>query len=96
MIDGYRVEVQARTNLQHLWAELSETLALGHGAPELKYGGDVPGHPGTRDRLLLLSGAIAAFEESPDAHHPMSRLVAALGIGLVGYTMVSEVKWQQP
>ena len=36
MIDGYRVEVQVRTNLQHLWAELSETLALGHGAPEPK------------------------------------------------------------
>ena len=96
MIDGYRVEVQVRTNLQHWWAELSETLALGHGAPELKYGGNVPGHPGTRDRLLLLSDVIAAFEESPDDLHPMSRLVTALGIGLAGYTMVSELKGQQP
>ncbi len=96
MIDGYRVEVQVRTNLQHWWAELSETLALGHAAPELKYGGDVPERPGTRGRLLLLSDVIAAFEESPDDLNPMSRLVTALGIGLVGYTMVSEVKRQQP
>ncbi len=96
MIDGYRVEVQVRTNLQYRWAELSETLALGHSAPELRYGGDVPERPGTRDRLLLLSDLIASFEESRDDLTPMSRLVTALGIGLVGYTMVSEVKRQQP
>ena len=92
MIDGYRVDVQVRTTLQHWWAELSETLALGHVAPELQYGGDVPERPGTRDRLLLLSDVIAAFEESPDGLTPMSRLVTALGIGLVGDTMVTQWK----
>lgn len=96
MVDGYRVEVQVRTSLQHWWAELSETLALGHGAPDLKYGGDVPEHPGTLGRLLLLSDLIAAFEEAPGDVSPMTRLVTELGIGLVGYTMVSEVKGQQP
>ena len=59
---GKSVEVQIRTSLQHLWAELSEKLSdVVDGA--IKYGG------GDEDALLLLNGmsdAIMKLETLPD------------------------------
>lgn len=55
---GRLVEVQVRTSLQHLWAELSEKLSDVMN-PSIKYGGG-----GERVRLLLEanSGLIAEYE----------------------------------
>ncbi len=47
-VDGILVEVQVRTELQHLWAQISEVFA-GFDR-EIKYGGGLEG-----DRALLLS-----------------------------------------
>ena len=93
-IDQRRGEIQVRTRLQHYWAELSETLALGHAAPQLKYGGDAPDLPGTRDRLLTLSDMIANFEEAGSAFNPIAQVIVLLGIGLTGYTMEREMRSQ--
>ena len=54
------VEIQIRTNLQHLWAELCEKLADEFGA-DIKYGG---GLPEIRDFLSTFSRAVAEFEQS--------------------------------
>jgi ppGpp synthetase/RelA/SpoT-type nucleotidyltranferase len=53
------IEIQVRTELQHLWAQLSERLSdmLDHS---IKYGG---GDPKTQNRLADTSGLIAAFED---------------------------------
>jgi putative GTP pyrophosphokinase len=52
------VEVQIRTELQHLWAEFSEKLADRLGA-EIKYGG---GPELVRELLAKLSDLVEAFE----------------------------------
>lgn len=60
-INGKPVEIQIRTTLQHLWAEISEILADVHGN-EVKYGGEVQGQPGIREALDTFSELIAAIE----------------------------------
>jgi ppGpp synthetase/RelA/SpoT-type nucleotidyltranferase len=57
------IEIQVRTELQHLWAQLSEKLSDSRD-PTIKYGG---GDPEIRGRLSKLSEIIGLFEdlESP-------------------------------
>jgi ppGpp synthetase/RelA/SpoT-type nucleotidyltranferase len=62
-IDGKPVEVQVRTLIQHLWAELSEKAADRFGI-EVKYGGSVVGHPEIREMLDSLSEALEEVEEA--------------------------------
>ncbi len=60
------IEIQVRTELQHLWAQLSEKLSDVRD-PTIKYGG---GDPTSRKVLLGLSEGIVAQEDlelSPDA-----------------------------
>lgn len=57
------VEVQVRTQMQHLWAEFSESMAVIYG-DEVKYGGPIVGEPELRTRLDDLSSAIAESEET--------------------------------
>lgn len=56
---GMSVEIQVRTALQHLWAELSERLADVVDS-NIKYGG---GAPEDRQWLALISENIAGWEE---------------------------------
>ena len=58
-LEGRAVEVQFRTQLQHLWAELSEKLADLFGIA-VKYGG---GDGAVRGTLDLLSEAIELIED---------------------------------
>ena len=53
------VEIQVRTTLQHLWAELSEKFSDKVGV-DLKYGG---GDPQLRDLLLARSEFVSRMEE---------------------------------
>jgi len=53
------IEIQVRTELQHLWAQLSEKLSDALD-PGLKYGG---GDPQVRKRLSKISEVIGSFEE---------------------------------
>lgn len=57
-IAGAPVEIQVRTALQHLWAELSEKLADVMD-PAIKYGG---GEPDVRSALTGISAAFADIE----------------------------------
>lgn len=59
MVLGRTIEVQVRTELQHLWAELSEKLSDRFGI-ELKYGG---GAASLRDFLLSDANLVAEFEK---------------------------------
>ncbi len=52
------IEIQIRTELQHVWAELCEALADTYG-PEVKYGG---GEPLLRDTLEVASAMVADHE----------------------------------
>jgi hypothetical protein len=64
-VSGRPVEIQVRTELQHLWAELSEKFADSYD-PKLKYGG---GDPQPREWLLLVSRQLALVEnKSPERH----------------------------
>lgn len=55
---GKMVEIQVRTALQHLWAELSEKLS-DMNDPSIKYGG---GDENTQGALTLLSSVVAEQE----------------------------------
>jgi ppGpp synthetase/RelA/SpoT-type nucleotidyltranferase len=61
-ISGNLVEIQVRTTMQHLWAELSEKLS-DVIAPEIKYGGG-PNIP--RKVLAGISESIATIENLKD------------------------------
>lgn len=63
--EGLPVEVQIRTELQHLWAELSEKLADRYGE-EIKYGG---GNESIRSWLK----EAAEYVSSLEAEEPGSR-----------------------
>ena len=58
-VDGKTVEIQVRTQLQHLWAQMSEAYADRFGS-EIKYGG---GSPEIRRLLLDCSDRIQKLEE---------------------------------
>jgi putative GTP pyrophosphokinase len=58
----FPVEIQLRTDLQHVWAELSEKLADAFGM-DTKYGG---GPTSIRTTLDSFSGFIADFEQNLD------------------------------
>jgi putative GTP pyrophosphokinase len=64
-VNGKTVEVQVRSQLQHLWAELSEKLA-DVSDPELKYGG---GDPRLRRLLSDLSRMVEEAEKRHDIPH---------------------------
>src|ERR1035437_437496 len=53
------VEIQVRTELQHLWAQLSERLSDARGSA-IKYGG---GDPDIRQRLSEMSNLIGSYED---------------------------------
>ena len=63
IVDGRRVEVQLRTELQHLWAEISEKIS-DTVDPDLKYG---KGPQAELDFLRNLSLAVARVEEEEAA-----------------------------
>jgi len=66
MTQGVSVEIQVRTALQDLWAELSERLSDVVDS-SIKYGG---GDPEDRQWLLLISESIAGWEELENRLHP--------------------------
>ncbi len=78
-VDGVRVEVQVRTRLQHIWAEVAEGVADAWGR-QIRYGGE-PNEPGrllgklTRRQLVTKLGemakAIAGFEEADQLMHSL-------------------------
>lgn len=65
-VRGRPVEVQLRTELQHMWAELSEKLSDVFD-PSIKYGG---GPPDLRVWLLEFSGGIGRFENLARGRSP--------------------------
>jgi len=79
-VDGTPVEVQLRTELQALWADLYERQADLWGR-QVRYGGEPdPGPSGSNDERQHLLGElvelstemIAKFEEQLDTHEPTS------------------------
>jgi putative GTP pyrophosphokinase len=84
---GLPVEVQVRTDLQHVWAELSEKLADAFGS-QLKYGG---GPEEIRNLLDDFSTLIGDFEQHLDmgeATGPsVSELKSKLLEAMVGLTV---------
>ena len=64
-ISGKLVEIQVRTVLQHVWAELSEKLSDVHD-PDIKYGG---GPEMDRELLTRASHLVAKHEELEQTLH---------------------------
>lgn len=60
VVDGKRIEIQVRTNLQHLWAQFSEKIA-DLLDPAIKYGG---GPEKIKELLALESDRISKIEEA--------------------------------
>jgi hypothetical protein len=75
------VEIQVRTQLQHVWAEWSDALTTVFG-DEVKYGGTIPGQPMLRVQLTTLSGAIAQME-APSPLQPNIGLTLVAGFAFV-------------
>jgi GTP pyrophosphokinase len=75
-IFGKLVEIQVRTYLQHLWAELSEKFSDVFD-PSIKYG---RGDREIREALQVASEAVAGMEETeqqiPDLHEPIPNKLA--------------------
>ena len=59
-VAGKLVEIQVRTELQHMWAELSEKYADIFGS-EIKYGG---GASEIRKHMEIISESVAEYEET--------------------------------
>jgi GTP pyrophosphokinase len=72
-----RLEVQVRTLLQHLWAELSEKFS-DVVDPSIKYGG---GGEAARSALSQLSEAIAEVERVEQGLNLRSGILSAVGLG---------------
>lgn len=80
-ISGKPIEIQVRTSLQHLWAELSEKSSDVLD-PTIKYGG---GSDEWRSRLTSISKSVAAYEKfeksyfkAVAAHEVFEKTVAKL------------------
>jgi putative GTP pyrophosphokinase len=91
-INGKPVEVQLRTQLQHFWAEISETAADVFGIA-VKYGGAAPGRPDVRESLDALSTLIADLESGaphgqlPDQEQVVQVLTVALALVVAAATI---------
>lgn len=72
------VEIQIRTDLQHVWAELSEKLADKHGI-YLKYGG---GPESVRRTLLDYSDIIFEFEQHLDTDSGQDSRISQLKLSI--------------
>lgn len=70
-IDGVKVEIQLRTRLQHLWAEISERLS-DIVDPALKYG---VGDPEALRFLANTSGTIAGIEDAEERRFQLMGLL---------------------
>lgn len=83
-IQGRLVEVQVRTELQHLWAQLSEKLA-DLLDPDIKYGG---GERKVRELLLLYSEGTRGLEEAEAERglvgHAIDEMLPELPVHLEG------------
>ena len=81
------VEIQVRTQLQHVWAEWSDALTTVFG-DEVKYGGTIPGQPMLRVQLTTLSGAIAQLEApSPSQPNIAATLVSGFAFVVVAHIL---------
>lgn len=72
-VAGRRVEIQVRTRLQHLWAELSEKLADRFGA-SIKYGN---GEPTVLTALTAISGRMALLEKRETELESLSQQITS-------------------
>ena len=72
------VEVQLRTDLQHIWAEVSEKLFDAHGMA-LKYGG---GPSVIRSTLDRYSDLVASFEKNLDMDVTQNEKIQKLKIDI--------------
>lgn len=72
------VEIQLRTDLQHVWAEVSEKLADAHGI-DTKYGG---GPAQIRSTLDDFSALIASFERTLDIDGGRDERIAQLKLDI--------------
>jgi putative GTP pyrophosphokinase len=68
----FPIEIQVRTRLQHLWAEISEKLSDQFGI-DVKYGG---GHPSVRRLLDVASGLVAQTERLEGMHQLADEVTA--------------------
>jgi len=75
---GKSIEIQVRTRLQHLWAELSEKIADSVG-PAIKYGG---GEQRIRLLLLGISDTILKFESFSKNNTNVDTELASLKNGI--------------
>ncbi|MFG6432497.1 RelA/SpoT domain-containing protein [Roseateles sp. LYH14W] len=71
-VEGRRVEIQIRTELQHLWAQVCERIADKVGL-EFKYG---VGHPVLQQWLASLSTAVDQVERGFDGETMLAPLAA--------------------
>lgn len=76
LANGKLVEIQIRTKLQHLWAELSEKLSDIEGI-EVKYGG---GPDRIQKRLSTISVVIEAVEETGQRLYEIMHVLPAKGL----------------
>jgi len=68
-VSGKPIEIQVRTALQHLWAELSEKCSDVLD-PAIKYGG---GPDEWRNRLTSISKSVAIYEKFEKAHEEFEK-----------------------
>ena len=88
-VDNKLVEIQIRTKLQHLWAQLSEASSEVTES-NLKYG---QGDPSTLEDLLLRSNAIKLLEES--SFSSTNPLIDSIFVGLkliLGMVIVTSIE----
>ena len=95
-VNGRWVEIQVRTQMQHLWATISETLAAAYRSPELKYGADFPARPDLRRQLKEFSALIAGLESRSPTEAGESRLGAVIDLMVRAVILANEAKRINP